>query len=1134
VSGRRGWVARLAAVRSSSPTRPPQAPPVLSSGPARSSGPERGPLSDPGPRSGAAASAPEGPALRVVLVSRDTMLAAALRTLIEVPGGVRMLDWHADDLERAIRRIDVVVVDMPPQLHARTFAVLDGRFLGRTIVLLQEGETEETLPPGPFRIVLYRPLQIGELWTAVTGSSATALAPDPLPQAPPASAPLPEAEVDVHPRDAAAELEPDAPDRTEEPGAEADPEPYAEVDPEPEAEADPDAETGQPVEGQGAGNAVKGRGHGLRVARSGLLIGFSGRELEPVIGPGQVAPGMDAATLERLRRWGTRRRQPAGGEPGPAEPAARRSWSAPWAGRGSGAARPDLRGWAARAGRTVAGRRPRVRVGGLVRPVVVVAMTAAVGLAAAGWRGPGGPDTLASEVAVVEAVVSTESGLALQDPRIGPIQPLHAVAVGAWLRATGAEVSLEAAALAARTPSRFLLAVAVALSMLLSLLLMRVGPGTGAAAGPGPAPPHAGARPAGRGRWRLGVAALVGVLVALDPVLVRGGRVATGTILAVVLGLGALALAWTLPQRPAWRWLPVVGASSGLALLASPLTLPVLAVPAVAALLQGRRRAAGQALAGLGLGAALWLVLPVWVAGLDLGPGQAGWLLGRPPGRGTLGTSLAAFTSSWLLLTAGLVAAAVAWRRGRPMPDGGVGTARLLAWTATTGVGSLVALAVGYPVDQALAFALPAAAAAVALALPWTGPVPHAASRAGRLALAVVGVTVAGLVVAQGLDWGRRYAGRPDDALGRLVAAVDAQVADCSAVNASGPDDRARLLAAGTTVTQFSSGPAARAAGVRYFVVTDSARSGGPKAPALAAWVRRHGTRLAGHPSSSLSRVELWRVDAEPLDPAADHLPVPGGVFSNVVGSACGGYRVVDSQQGAFHAAYSALGGKGVLGRPLGSVWTSDGPALQAFDTVVLGAAPSLTGQLPQVRPIDLTLLLDKVNREALAKADMPVRSAPAPTTDVQARALLKDQTIARAYLGVAPASASTADWRRARERFGRPVGMPQVMPDGATRQPFERVILELPAEGGAVRPAALGRLAVRLGLVPVEARRLEPVPGLPAQLEAIPVGSGPLLWLLAGGLVLLALGAGGLKALAARRSGRGAASATGGPLAGR
>ena len=48
------------------------------------------------------------------------MLAAALRSLIETPGGVRVLDWYSEELDGAIRHADVVVVDMPPSLHERT------------------------------------------------------------------------------------------------------------------------------------------------------------------------------------------------------------------------------------------------------------------------------------------------------------------------------------------------------------------------------------------------------------------------------------------------------------------------------------------------------------------------------------------------------------------------------------------------------------------------------------------------------------------------------------------------------------------------------------------------------------------------------------------------------------------------------------------------------------------------------------------------------------------------------------------------------------------------------------------------------------------------------------------------------
>jgi hypothetical protein len=1667
VSDRRNWVERLSSGRTTSTAQPPSSRPEPGPGrPVRSNGPERNPGQGPGQRALPPPPAPEGRALRVLLVSRDNMLAGALRSLIEEPGGVRVLDWYSEELDGAIRHADVVIVDTPPALHERTFAVLGGRFLGRTVVLLQEGEHPEALPAGPPRAVLYRPVQIGELWTAIAGT---------------------------------------APPRLDEPEAEAAPAPEPEVPAEEVAEGAGVASTAEEVAEEAteepAAAAAEPEAQGLPVAESGRLIGLSGQELDPVIGPGQVAPGMDEATFERLRGWGADGRQPAPGkarqsrarrrkagreearrsraaaaetrreqarqirdaraetrqaarersgqaraaqeaartaareqaarertaaqeqtrqakaaqeagrkaareqatrsraaeaeqraaareearrakaaqeaarravaeaearqataakeaaaraadeerqaraeearqakaakaearaaareearreeaaraeersaareqarqaraeartaareEAGRAKAArveartaareeagrvkaaeaeartaareearqakaaraearqaarvegrqaraaraaehrearaqARRAWferlaagrarraearqavaaailarraqradveralvaradalraeraEADRVAREAATARRAEQAAARRAAREEAGRAraartaasrqarseaaearkaaraearqqrtaaardrreqsqqakaaraetrkaaqaeaaqaraardearkatrkaeaeareaaraeaaqrraaqaeerkaakeeagreraakaeerrarsrqarvakaearkaalaetrqaraaraearkaaraeaaqrraearevargearqaraeraeaqklaqaeaaqqraaqaeerkaagaeaaqrraaqaearkearaeaarrrtaqvetrraaraeakvarrewARVRaeadgvgapgwvgvVGAVARPVVVVAAMAAVGLVVAGWRGGGGPDTLAGEVAVVRAAGGSGGGLVVQDPRVGPIEPLHALAVGTWLRATEAGGSLEGVIREARVPSRVLLAAVVALTVLLSLLLMRVGPGSGAAAGPGPAPPQERGRPGGR--WRLPVAALAGALAALDPALVRGGRSATGTILAVALALATLALAWGLPTRPTLRWLPPVAAAGGLALLVSPLALAVLAVPVVAELLQGRHREAWRDMAAVGLAIGLWLLLPVWVAGQGLGAGQTGWLLGRPPGRGSIATSLADAPLTWLLVAAGLLAAVLPWRlRSGARSEADPAAVRLLAWVATTAVGALAAVAVGYPASQALPFAVPAAAASLALGAAWAVTAAGGRQVTGRAVLAGVGLGLAGLLVAQGLVWGERYGPSPDDGLSRLLASV-AKLPACSAINAAGPDDRARLLAAGATVTEFRDGPAAHAAGVRYFVLTGGTPEGGPQTPALAAWVRDRGTRLAVHPSRTLSGLELWRVDATPLDPVADSLPLADGVFSNVNGSACGGYRVVDGQSGSFYTAYRAAGGKAVLGRPLGTVWTSDGPALQAFDTMVLGAVAAASGP-PEVRPIELPPLLAKLDIEAVADADIPLPSTRPPVTDRQARALLGDRLIARAYLGTGLDTATAEDWRRARERFGRPLGMPQVMPDGAVRQPFERVVLELPADGGPARPAALGRLAVRLGLVPQQAMRQEPVPGLPAGAAETWLDPGPLLRLVGAALILLALAA-GAGAVAARRS---------------
>jgi hypothetical protein len=917
--------------------------------------------------------------VRVLLVSRDAMLAEALESLVEAPGEVHMLDWRVDGLELALPHADVVVVDVPPSLQERTFAGLDGRFLGRTVVLLQEGESEEALPPVAARVVLYRPVQIGVLWAVVTGAVQAVPRPRPPPPA--------------------------------------------------------------------------------QRRRPAPMIGMSGRELEPVIGPGQVAPGMDADTLERLRRWSagaarTPTTKPAAGPPGPR---AAPRWLA-----------------------------------GLARPAVVVVLAGVVGLGAAGWRGEGGPDLLAGEVAAVQAAGSPARApdLLVPDPRVGSGGAVHALAVGAWLRLTrsAAAPTPEAAVRAARVPGPFLLAGVVVLTVVLSLLLLRVGPGAGAGAG------------------RLG-AAVAGLLAAADPLLVRSGRVATGTALALLLALATLAVAWA-PTRRTGR-LALTGAGAGLALLASPLALPTLAVPLVAALLERRRRAVGHALGVLGLGVSLWAVLPLWVADQGLGTERAGWLLGRPPGRGSLGSPPTAEPLSWLLAGVGLAAAIWAWRRpaaARPSRD-----ARPLAWVATTGAGALVAVVLGWPVEQALAFALPAAAAAVGLTV---ARVRARAATTGRRGLVAgrlgVAVAVGCLLLAQGGDWVRRYGGHADGGLGRLAGVVDARLADCSAVNAGGPDERARLLAAGVNVTEFTSAPAARAAGVRYFVLT------GRTPPAHARWIRRHGSRLADLPSPSLSGVQLWEVGAAALDPGADSVAVPGGAFSNVEGSACGGYRVVDGDLGAFHTAYLALGGKAVLGRPLCSAWAGDGPALQAFDTMMLGAVPSATGRRPSVRPVDLPLLLAELDPRAAAAAGIPRPSGRPPTRTTEVQVLMTQPAIARLYLGVDAATASSGDWRRAAERFGRPLGVPKVMPDGTVRQPFERVVVELPEGGGPARLVPLGRLAVRVGLIPDGARRLEPVPGLPGRTVPVAVDPGPLLGWLAAGVGLLALaGAAGVAARA-------------------
>jgi hypothetical protein len=165
-------------------------------------------------------------AVRLVLVSRDAMLAVAFQSLVEPTGEVTLLDWHATGLEEAAAGADAVVLDLPLELYAEKLPAL-GRFRGRTVLLLQEGESADDLPAAPARLVLYRPLEIAVLWEAVTGI--------------------------------------------------------------PPAQPGPASEEPAPASGAPPGPPP--------------MIGMSGRQLESMVGPGQVAPGMDPDTLDRLRRW---------------------------------------------------------------------------------------------------------------------------------------------------------------------------------------------------------------------------------------------------------------------------------------------------------------------------------------------------------------------------------------------------------------------------------------------------------------------------------------------------------------------------------------------------------------------------------------------------------------------------------------------------------------------------------------------------------------------------------------------------------------------------------------------------------------------------------------------------------------
>ena len=217
---------------------------------------------------------------------------------------------------------------------------------------------------------------------------------------------------------------------------------------------------------------------------------------------------------------------------------------------------------------------------------------------------------------MVRAAGGSEGGLVVQDPRVGPIEPLYALGAGVWLRVTEAGGSLEAVVQEARVPSRFLLAGVVGSTPLCSSCCL-CGSGPVPVRRPGRVRPRR--NPNGGGGWGGSGAGrgAGGARPAARAERAGGDRDGPGLVL---LAVGTVVLAWGVPARPTLRWLPLVAAGGGLALLVSPLALPVLAVPVVAELLRGRYQEAWKDMAALGL--AIWpLAAPAGMGG-RAGPGR--------------------------------------------------------------------------------------------------------------------------------------------------------------------------------------------------------------------------------------------------------------------------------------------------------------------------------------------------------------------------------------------------------------------------------------------------------------------------------------------------------------------------------
>ncbi len=732
-----------------------------------------------------------------------------------------------------------------------------------------------------------------------------------------------------------------------------------------------------------------------------------------------------------------------------------------------------LRAWGARLSRTHAGS----LIASLLGEWWLIAVCVAVAAGALGYNLFSSPDVLYDEAAYTWAAQRVAQGwhLTLDNQPFFVHPPLMFLLQAGWLRLTG---QATAALPSAIRSARLLAASAGAADV---LLIAGMGYRLAGTAAP---------------RRRRALTIVVACLAALDPVLTRYDRQNVIEPYALAAGLLTLHAAWHLADRGALRYVSVTGLLGGLTLLTNEIAFALVVVPLLAAILQRDwpliRRSAGA----LAISFAFALAFLAWAAELGLSgsfvtvqTSVLQRLIGlvqitglNVPGVslvGSLRQSVSQYASSYIVLAIGL--AALVWCCLRSNSRGGN---FLTAWLiASYGLGAYI-VAAGTLNEQFFVYLLPAGMVGSVLfadaLIVGRGRGRRRRHRLGGVWLRL-GAGLACCAVVLGLStvsWAANYIG-PGNGAVRASQFIAARLPACAVVNATGDAQKFSYMLGGRSFPSFYVGPAALADGVHYFLLApnDATERVGNMSPALAAWIRDNGQRLADFPSAVYRTVQLWHVPASPYDPVADIIDIADGVFINAIGSDCGGYSVTDGATGAFYSGYQALGGKGVVGEPLSRVTGSGGARHeQFFDGAVLASAAGS----PQVDPVPVVALLARRFPAAYRRADLPAVTAGPRATTAERRGWLSNGLIRRAYLG--GAADTLAAYAAAVKRYGVPLGPPQETARAGVSQAFANVVLTTPAPGASVRAAAVTPIALAAGALslPPAARSPQIPPALP------------------------------------------------------
>ena len=582
------------------------------------------------------------------------------------------------------------------------------------------------------------------------------------------------------------------------------------------------------------------------------------------------------------------------------------------------------------------------------------------------------------------------------------------------------------------------------------------------------------------------IAGAVTLLVALDPTLVHYDRQAVIEPFAVCMGMVVLHAAWSLRARGTFAYASIVGLLGGIALLTNEIAVFLVIVPVIFGLLERDRPLIRKSIAAFGITLAFALIDFLWAVELGLGDEYI-WvqtngfqrLIGlvqitgfNMPGVSLVGTlieSVKQYSSSYIMLGAGF--AALAWCCSRKNTQ----TARFLfAWLIASYALAAYIAAIGTLNPQFFCYPLPGCIVgsvylADAVTARWINyrarQLPRnvggrQSRRVRRLPLAVGTVAGAGLVALSAASWVSTYS-EPGDGVARADRYIAANLPACAMVNASGDSEKYSYLLGGRYFTYFGVGPDAIANGIHYFLLapTDAIERSPDMTPELESWIEANGQRLETFPSATYKTVQLWYVPSSPYDPTADLTDINGGVYVNTVGSGCAGYTVLNGKTGAFYSAYTALGGKGVVGKPVSKVTGSASAGYdQVFDGAVLTREPGSGGKV-QALPVVATLAKDSPS--AYRKAGLPpVLSSITPAA---ARRLLTNPVITGFYLG---GGISSASYTAAVKRYGRPLGPPSRLPGGGFAQAFANVVLDAPANGRSVHAATIAPALLAAGVL--------------------------------------------------------------------